>query len=75
MLIDHFQNLNKNFGPYPDKLRSVLSLENTQTAFKEISTWNGYEPTPLLSLKKIATRTGVKELYYQKIVNNLVKFY
>jgi len=65
MLIDHFQNLNKNFGPYPDKLRSVLSLENTQTAFKEISTWNGYEPTPLLSLKKIATRTGVKEIYYK----------
>jgi len=65
MLADHFHNLNKNHGSYPSKLRSVLNLENTQTAFKEISSWDGYEPTPLLSLEKIALQTGLKEIYYK----------
>ena len=60
MLVDHHHNLNKCNDQYTDELRSVISLENTRQAFNEISSWEGYEPTLLLSLEKIALKTGVK---------------
>ena len=65
MLVNHFQNPNKNYEYYPSKLQSILSIENALMAFKEISSWDGYEPTPLLSLRKIALQTGVKQIYYK----------
>ncbi len=65
MLIDHFHNLNKARSPYTDELKSILNLEDARKAFDEISTWNGYKPTPLLSLKEIALQTGVKKIYYK----------
>ena len=65
MLVDHHHNLNKSNDQYTDELRSVISLENTRQAFNEISSWEGYEPTLLLSLEKIALKTGVKKIYYK----------
>ena len=65
MLIDHFHNLNKVRSPYSDELKSILNLHDSRKAFDEISTWDGYKPTPLLSLKDIALQTGVKKIYYK----------
>jgi len=65
MSLGHFHNLNKSYNPYSEKLKSVLNLEDSKEAFDEISTWDGYKPTPLLSLKKIASQTGVKNIYYK----------
>ena len=65
MLIDHFHNLNKSQSPYTDELKSILNLEDARKAFDEISTWDGYKPTPLLSLKEVALQTGVKKIYYK----------
>ena len=65
MLVDHFHNLNKVRSPYSDELKSILNLLDSKEAFDEISTWDGYKPTPLLSLKDIALQTGVKKIYFK----------
>ena len=65
MLVDHFHNLNKARSPYSDELKSILNLLDSKEAFDEISTWDGYKPTPLLSLKDIALQTGVKKIYFK----------
>ena len=57
MLIDHFHNLNKVRSPYSEELKSILNLLDSKDAFDEISTWDGYKLTPLLSLKDIALQT------------------
>jgi len=65
MTIDHFHNSNKALSPYTEKLKSILNLLDSKEAFDEISTWDGYKPTPLLSLKDIALQTGVKKIYFK----------
>jgi len=65
MLIQHFKNPNKNYNRYPEKLKSVLSLKDCNAAYNEIKTWNNYEPTPLISLKSIASDIGVKNIYFK----------
>ena len=65
MLIQHYQNSNKKKGDYPDELKSILDFEDCRLAYDEIKTWNNYNPTPLLSLKKIASKIGVKNIYYK----------
>ena len=65
MPINHSYNLNKSQGPYTDKLKLILNLKDSKEAFDEISSWNGYKPTPLLSLEEIALQTGVKKIYYK----------
>ena len=65
MLVDHFHNLNKAQSPYTDELKSILNVVDSKKAFDEISTWDGYRLTPLLSLKDIALQTGIKKIYYK----------
>ena len=50
---------------YPEALKSSLSLTDTQHAINEISVWQGYQPTPLYSLKNLATDAGLKHIYYK----------
>ena len=65
MLVEHFHNTHKSAGSYPERLQSILRLKDAEIAFNEISTWPSYEQTPLLSLNKIATEIGIKEIYYK----------
>jgi diaminopropionate ammonia-lyase len=51
-----------SFGP---RQRAVLNREAHQTAFTEISGWEGYGATPLLSLPGLAASTGVGEVWYK----------
>lgn len=51
-----------SYGP---ALRAILSLEAHEEAFREISSWEGYTPTPLLSLPGLARALGVETLWYK----------
>lgn len=52
-------------GFYPEDLRRVLSLEAHETAYREISSWPGYSPTPLRRLSGRAGRAGLGRLWYK----------
>lgn len=43
----------------------VLSPEDFATARAEITQWEGYAPTPLISLDTLASRIGVGEIHYK----------
>ena len=46
-------------------VRSVLSPENFATARAEITTWDGYSPTPLVQLDALSKSVGVSGIYYK----------
>ncbi|OED42002.1 diaminopropionate ammonia-lyase [Chromatiales bacterium (ex Bugula neritina AB1)] len=43
----------------------VLSKDDFDAAEKEITAWEGYEPTPLFSLSKLAQQIGVYKVLYK----------
>ncbi|MCP4971201.1 MAG: diaminopropionate ammonia-lyase [Arcobacter sp.] len=45
--------------------QDILSLEGFQKASKEITSWEEYKVTPLVSLDELAKQTGVSKLYYK----------
>jgi len=49
----------------PDEVSEILSPDLAAEAQREISTWEGYTPTPLYSLDRIADDAGVHALYYK----------
>lgn len=52
-------------GFYPDDLRRILSLEAHETAYREVSSWPGYAPTPLRRLPTLADRADLGSLWYK----------
>ncbi|MCF2872331.1 diaminopropionate ammonia-lyase [Octadecabacter sp. G9-8] len=51
--------------PHGDALHSILSKEGFDVAEAEITSWDGYEETPLHSLKTLAETIGVAEVLYK----------
>ena len=51
--------------PYPDSLRQNFSLKTTAEAAREISSWRGYQPTPLIRLNALAAQCGIGALHYK----------
>ncbi len=47
------------------KHQEILSLEGFRRASKEITSWNEYKETPLVSLAELAQQTGVAKLLYK----------
>lgn len=47
------------------KHQDILSLEGFERASKEITSWNEYSETPLVSLDELAKQTGVAKLLYK----------
>lgn len=47
------------------KHQDILSLEGFRKASKEITSWNEYKETPLVSLDELASQTGVAKLLYK----------
>ncbi len=45
--------------------QDILSLEAFEKASKEITSWDDYSITPLVSLKELAKETGVSKLFYK----------
>jgi diaminopropionate ammonia-lyase len=50
------------YGPERAK---ILNRRAHEAAFKEISSWDGYAATPLLSLEGMAGRLGIETLWYK----------
>ena len=48
-----------------DAALRVLTAESFATANREITAWDGYAPTPLVSLSAIAAEIGVGEILYK----------
>ncbi|MGA1938795.1 MULTISPECIES: diaminopropionate ammonia-lyase [unclassified Arcobacter] len=55
----------KNLRVEEYKHQDILSLEGFEKASKEITSWDGFEQTPLVSLDDLAKQTGVSKLYYK----------
>ena len=51
--------------PYGQPLQAVLSLKCAHEARVTISSWDGYKPTPLLSLPAFASRAEVGQVLYK----------
>jgi diaminopropionate ammonia-lyase len=51
--------------PYGDDERQVIDHASASAAFREISTWPGYAPTPLRSLPALARQLGVATVLYK----------
>jgi len=51
--------------PYGPTQREILNLEAHEVAFREISSWRGYHPTPLLNLPSLASALGIGSLRYK----------
>ncbi|MBT3142529.1 MULTISPECIES: diaminopropionate ammonia-lyase [Roseobacteraceae] len=48
-----------------DAAHRVLSQDNFGQAIGEITQWDGYSPTPLVSLSALAAKIGVGEIHYK----------
>lgn len=48
-----------------DAAHRVLTAEDFTTARAEITAWDGYEPTPLVSMPALAARIGVEAVLYK----------
>jgi diaminopropionate ammonia-lyase len=50
---------------YPGELRSIQSIEALAPAEREIRSWPGYRPTPLVALRGLAAHCGVAGIWYK----------
>jgi diaminopropionate ammonia-lyase len=50
---------------YPTALREITSLEKAAAAFASISSWPGYQPSPLLQLDQLAAQIDVAAIHYK----------
>jgi len=62
MLTDSSATAVKKTGPTS---QGVLSMDDVDSAMQEISQWPDYQPTPLLSLDKLADHIGCAEVLYK----------
>jgi len=51
--------------PYPDALKSILSVDTSKIAREEIHQWDTYAPTPLVELSGLAKEIGIDNIYYK----------
>ena len=56
---------NKNYSFSREEILSVLNKETIDKAFKSLSGWENYEPTPLLNLNKLSKDLGLKNIFYK----------
>ena len=52
-------------GGYPSRLAGILSAEGLAEASREIATWPGYAPTPLVDLPGLAREAGFAAIRYK----------
>ena len=65
----HFLKNEKNNFSKNDIL-SVLPKHDMDEAYKIISKWDNYSPTPLISLNKLSEKLGLNKIFY-----NLCTYY
>ena len=56
---------NKNYSFNKDQILNSLSEKEIDDAYSSISKWEGYTPTPLLSLNKLAKKLNLNKIFYK----------
>ena len=57
--------VNKNSDFDREKILKVLSSEDIDEAYKKISNWKNYYPTPLISLNKLSKKLNLNNIFYK----------
>ena len=57
--------INKNNNFNKKEILRILSSENIDEAYKIISNWNNYSPTPLISLNKLNKILNLNKIFYK----------
>ena len=56
---------NKNYSFNKIQILNSLSIKEIDEAYKSISKWDGYTPTPLISLNKLSKELNLNKIYYK----------
>ena len=56
---------NKNYSFDKKEILNSLSKEEIDNAYSSISKWEGYAPTPLISLNKLSKELNLNNIYYK----------
>ena len=56
---------NKNYSFDKDEILKSISKDDMDNAYNTISKWEGYSPTPLLSLNKLSKELNLKNIFYK----------
>ena len=56
---------NKNYSFDKEKILKSISKSDIDDAYNTISKWEGYSPTPLLSLNKLSKELNLKNIFYK----------
>ena len=56
---------NKNYNFDRKKILDICDENNVVDAYKTISGWKGYEPTPLISLHKLSRKLKLNNIFYK----------
>jgi len=56
---------NENYSFNKNQILSSLSKKDMDDAYSSISKWEGYIPTPLISLNKLSKELNLKNIYYK----------
>ncbi|MBD1139635.1 pyridoxal-phosphate dependent enzyme, partial [Pelagibacterales bacterium SAG-MED46] len=56
---------NKNYSFNKKQILSSLSKKEIDDAYSSISKWEGYEPTPLISLNKLSKELNLNKIFYK----------
>ena len=56
---------NKNYSFDKDEILKSISKDDIDNAYNTISKWEGYSPTPLLSLNKLSKELNLKNIFYK----------
>ncbi len=56
---------NKYFNFNRDEIFNVLPINEIDSAYKVISKWSNYSPTPLENLNKLSYELGLKNIFYK----------
>ncbi len=57
--------INKNNNFNKKEILKILSSEDIDEAYKVISSWNNYSPTPLISLNKLNEKLKLNKIFYK----------
>ena len=57
--------INKNNNFNKKEILKILSSEDIDEAYKAISNWNNYSPTPLISLNKLNEKLKLNKIFYK----------
>ena len=56
---------NKNYSFNKNQILKSISKNDIDDAYNSISKWEGYAPTPLLSLNKLSKELNLKKIFYK----------